>query len=300
MENLQMYIPENCLTLDKVSDPQIRLGIQGFPGSGKTWSALTFPNPIVFNLDKGLGAHFGREDVTEIPIYEDEYCKKIYPSYKGIADKKSVIEIWFNTIGPKLEEDQTLVFDGGTGLQRIYHKWYEANPTITKQGKVDDYGEWKLKINFFGSILEQAKTLKCNFVYICHEAEKKDKDGQYSGKIRPLLTGQFCDEIVSHYTDWFRMHAIKKPVDMLQVKDETLKNFGCKNISAFKAICDTFKNDTVYFWQTESDELVDCKASSLVDFPRYIPANYESFKKYTKLNISLPEGVDLSDVTLTK
>jgi len=295
-----MYLPPNCHTLDKVLEPQVRLGIQGFPGVGKTWAALTFPNPIVFNLDKGLGAHFGNKQIAEIPIYEDDYCKTIYPAYKNIGDKKSVIEIWFEKIAPKLEDDQTLIFDGGTGLQRIYHKWWESNPVLTKQGKVDDFAEWRLKINFIGSILEVAKTLKCNFVYICHEAEKKDKDGLYSGKIRPLLTGQFCDEIVSHFTDWFRAHATKKPVDFAQVKNETLKNFGCKSIIEFKSICDDFKNDTVYYWQTESDDICDCKASSLVDFPRYIPANYRAFLKYSKFGIALPEGISSDDVSLAK
>jgi len=294
-----MYIPDGCSTLDMVNEPQIRLGLQGFSGVGKTWAALTFPNPLVLNLDKGLGAHFGKKEIAEVPIYTDEYCRKLYPSYKTLGDKKTVLEIWFDKVAPKLQEDQTLIFDGGTGLQRIYHKWWEANPALTKQGKVDDYGEWKFKINFFGTLFEQVKSLKCNFVYICHEAEKKDKDGQYSGKIRPLLTGQFCDELVSHFTDWFRAHAIKKPVDFATVKNETLKNFGCANIEAFKVICNQFKNDTVYFWQTESDELCDCKASSLIDFPRFIPANYESYKKYTKFDTILPQGVTLKDVTLS-
>lgn len=293
-----MFIPNNCKTLDQVNEPQIRLGIQGFPGVGKTWAALTFPNPIVLNLDKGLGAHFGNKNIVEVPIGEDAYCKTIYPAYKSLGDKKTVLELWFNNIAPKLEEDQTLIFDGGTGLQRIYHKWWEANPALTKQGKVDDFAEWRLKINFLGTLFEQAKTFKCNFIFICHEAEKKDKDGLYSGKIRPLMTGQFADELVSHFTDWFRQHATKKPSDFTQVKNETLKNFGSINIDAFKKICDSFKNDTVYFWQVESDDLTDCKASSLIDFPRNIPATYSAFKAYSKINVTLPDGITIKDVTI--
>lgn len=294
-----MFIPPNCLTLDKIKEPQIRLGLQGFPGVGKTWAALTFPNPIVFNLDKGLGAHFGRKDVIEIPIYNEDYCKSIWPNYKTFSDKRYVIEKWFTELAPKLDDDQTLVFDGGTGLQRIYHKWWENNPALTKQGKVDDFAEWKLKINFLGTLFEQAKLLKCNFVYICHESEKKDKDGMYTGKIRPLMTGQFCDELVSHFTDWFRCHAKNKPIDFASVKSETLKEFGCKNIEAFKEVCNYSSNDTVYYWQTQSDELADCKASSLINFPRYIAANFETFRKYSKFITSLlPPTVTMSDLQI--
>lgn len=292
----QIYIPEGCNTLANVSEPQIRLGLQGFGGVGKTWAALTFKNPIVVNLDKGLGAHFGRPDVVEIPMGNVDYCKKLYPKYKGPESVRDVIDVFFDTVAPKLSEEQTLVFDGGTGLQHAYHKWYMANPVLTKMGKLDDFAEWRLKVVFLGDVFNRTKFLKCNFIYICHEAEKKDKDGSYSGKIRPLLTGQFCDELMSHFTDWFRCHALAKP--KADVKPETLANFGLKNQAEFNSIANQFSNDCIYFWQTQSDDVCDCKASSLVNFPRYIPANSESFYKYKK-NITLPEGITKEDLSLS-
>ena len=60
----EQYIPKGAVSLNTITvKPQIRLGLQGYSGTGKTWAALTFPNPIVLNLDRGLGAHTGRSDV---------------------------------------------------------------------------------------------------------------------------------------------------------------------------------------------------------------------------------------------
>ena len=74
-----IYIPPSCRTLSEdTAKQQIRLGIQGFPGSGKDWSILGtpdgkqkgFPNPIVLNLDRGLGAHSQCTNIYEVPLYK--------------------------------------------------------------------------------------------------------------------------------------------------------------------------------------------------------------------------------------
>src|ERR1700728_2066857 len=85
-----IYIPPSARTLDSDnSKQQIRLGIQGFPGGGKNWSVLGtpdkkqlgFPNCIVANLDRGLGAHQGCSHIYELPFYKmfkrDEMKDKI-------------------------------------------------------------------------------------------------------------------------------------------------------------------------------------------------------------------------------
>lgn len=278
-----MYIPAGCNTLDKASDPQIRLGIQGFGGTGKTWSATTFNNLIALNIDRGLGAHRGRNDIVEVPIWDMTYCRTLIPSCHP-QDIKEVIMKWLDVHGRKLEADQTLLVDGNTGLQNAYHKWYAYNPVMTKQGKIDDFGEWRLKLVWFGEIFEMFKQLKCHVIYLCHETDKKDKSGDYTGKIRPLLRGQMGDEIMGHFTDWFRQHSASKPKDFNTVDGAALAKWGMKSVQEFKAMCDTFPRDTIYFWQLESDDYFDGKCSSLINFPRFIPANYESFKKFQRIS----------------
>jgi len=274
-----MYLPPNSNNLSTVKDmPQIRAGIQGFPGTGKTWAALTFPNPLVLNLDRGLGAHAGRSDVHEIPFYSPDFCKTLKSPYLP-TDLKDILHIWIDKEGRKLEPDQTLIVDGLTGIQNAYHKWYTVNQVYTKAGKVDDFAEWNLKKSFFSEFIEYFKYIKCHVVIIAHEADKKEKDGTYSGKVRPLLTGQFGDELVSHFTDWFRAHSSDKPT--AEVPEQKLKDFRM-TAAEYKKWCDSFPRNTLYYWQTEGDNVFDGKCSSMVNFPKFIPADYASFAKYRR------------------
>jgi hypothetical protein len=278
-----MYIPQGAVSLDKIpSISQIRMGIQGFPGTGKTYGSLTFPNPIVFNLDRGLGAHYGRADVIEVPAWNEEYLKTINPKYKAREDLKDTIQIWVEKEAKKLEAEQTLVFDGGTALQSAYNAWISENRPVTKSGEFDEYAPWRLKIAYFEEIMETFKILKCHVIYLCHESEKADKGGIYSGKIRPLLTGQFQDQLASHFTDWFRQHSTEK-ILMEKVDEKILKAWGMTNPKEFISMQNEFPGNTIYFWQTEGDSIFDAKRSSLKPTaPKFIQSNFPSFMKYMK------------------
>jgi len=271
----EQYIPKGAVSLNTITvKPQIRLGIQGYSKTGKTWAALTFPNPIVLNLDRGLGAHTGRSDVYEIPFYKPEFCK----SFVELKDK---LVSWLDTEGKKITSSQTLVFDGCTSLQNAYHAWYKANQFqfLTKAGKVDDFAEWAQKKNYYAEVMELFKSLSCDIVFISHESAQKDKGTQeYTGKIRPLLTGQFNDELMNHFTDWFRQHSAAK-VD--EPKETTLKAFGM-TASEFRNWQNTLPRNTIYYWQTDSDDVFDGGCSSLVNFPKYLPATFAAFSKYQR------------------
>lgn len=283
-----IYKPSNSRQLsDANAEQQIRLGIQGYPGTGKTWSALSFPNPVVINLDRGLGAHVGRQDVIEIPMYDTTFCKTLDNQYNP-SRLKDVLVKWLDVEGRQLTANQTLVIDGNTGVQNAYHKWFQVNQMLflTKSGTVNDFAEWTVKRTYFGEIMEALKTLRCNVVYLCHEVDQKDKNGvqgpSYSGKVRPLLTGSFGDELASHFTDWFRQHAQDKPVFNDTLREEDVRSKWGMSKLEYKAWVDKFPRNTIYYWQTESDNIFDAKASSLVNFPRFIPADFTSFAKFRR------------------
>jgi len=285
-----MYIPKNCKTLDKVDAQQIRLGIQGYSGTGKTFSALTFPNPVVVNFDRGLGVHRGRTDVIEVPVYDLDFCKSILPNttISNLGEQsKDVALKWLNTEGMKLETDQTLVWDGGTGTQNAYHKWYAANPSYTKAGKEDEFAEWRLKLVFLGDLMETFKRLKCHVIFISHESDKREKSGEYLGRIRPLMSGQFADQLVSHFTDWFRQMVFDKPKKPEDIKETTLKEWGFKTKEEYLEMNKQFPGNVIYAWQTEADSIFDGgKTSSLIGAPKFIPANYTSFIMNSKQFLS--------------
>jgi len=279
----ELYKPPGCVSLDTLKErPQIRLGIQGYGGTGKTWSALTFPNPIVLNLDRGLGAHQGRSDVIEIPFYKKEFAG----NGNELKDK---LLVWLEKEGMKITSSQTLVFDGCTSLQNAYHRWFADNQFsfLTKSGKVDDFAEYQVKKKYFAEIFELFKKLHCDVIFIAHEAAQRDKSttpgqpGEYTGKIRPLLSGQFNDEILNHMTDWFRQHASDKPDLTQEIKPTTLAAFGMSS-KEFIEMCNSFPRNTTYYWQTDSDSNFDGKCSSLVSFPKFLKADYSSFLKYSR------------------
>lgn len=261
-------IPENEIQ-------QIRLTIQGYPGTGKTWAATTFPYNVFVNLDRGLGAHTGRADIIEVPLYRE-------------PKRREALDNFMKFEAPKLTKDQTLVLDGNTGIENAYHEWYSRNQVWSaKTGKLDEYAEWGLKVDFYEGLCEALKSLQCHVIYICHETAAKDKKtGEYTGKLRPLLTGQAGDRLMSHFTDFFRAHSADKKKDISEVTPEALVNWGMKTAKEYMEMQAQFPRNTIYFWQTESDNLFDGKCSSLLDFPRYIPANYQSLLKYMRKGVA--------------
>lgn len=259
---------------------QIRLGIQGPPKTGKTYSGLTFPKPIVLNLDRGLGSHAGRSDVLEIPFWDDKFVDSIVPRKPtDPPNRRDAILKWLSKEGKKLEPDQTFILDGSTGLQNAFDTQQNLEPVYTDRGKIDSFAYWRLKVSYFGEVCELLKTLKCHVIYICHETLDRGKDGELNGKIRPMLTGQFGDQLASHFTDWFRMHAFAKPKDILKANPE--ENFGM-NAQEFTELCNSFETNTMYMWQTVQDNLCNCGTSSLVKAPRYIKADFTTFTKYMR------------------
>ena len=283
-----IYIPPSARTLDSDnSKQQIRLGIQGFPGTGKDWSILGtpdrlqegFPNPIILNLDRGLGAHSKCSWIHEVPIYL---------LYKRQEQKDKLIE-WLDREGSKLTSNQTLIIDSLSSLEQIYHMWFKDNESqlaVSSSGNYNNFIEWNLKEKWFNEMHVMLKSFKCDIVLLCHESERPDKPttpgqpGLYTGKIRPVLSGKFGDLIVREYTDWFRQHCATKSPDP---KEETLKNFRMTK-AEFITMSNTFIGDTVYYWQTKGNDLFDAKASSLVNPPTFIPATYQSFCKYMRTN----------------
>jgi len=306
-----IYIPQGAVRLN---DPdyklQLRLGIEGEPKTGKSHAALTFPNPISLSFDRGLISHVGRSDVVEVPFYDAAFIDKICPRDKlangSIAtytdlrtnitrilppNRKDALLKWLSTEALKLTKNQTLIVDGSTGLQSAFHMQYWTSPTITKGsgrgggggGDIDFRAEWKLKLDYFTEVITALKALACDVIYICHESRDRDDKGNLNGKFRPLMSGQFQDELKSHFTDWFRAVTIEKPQDDSR-RDDMMKHFNIDLQTAKQWIESTpVFVKTIYLWQTQSDSVVDC-GTSLVGAPKYVIANAATFKQYMRKN----------------
>ena len=256
-----MHIPNTALNLKNTTFPQIRLGICGEPCSGKTTSALTFPNIIVADFDGGL-TRFSGENITFVPFYDEEWVcnfgfKPTKP--KATANRRDAFLKFLEEDVLKMTNEQTLLLDSWTALQNAFDMQQDTDPPkITKEGKHDDYYFWQKKIEYCEKVVVRLKACKCHVVVTFHEDKVRDKNtGQLLDKIAPLMQGKFVAQLKSHFTDFFRMLAEEE-------KDKTGKVYKCN-----------------YFWQVMSDNNFDTKTR--LAFPENtfkVEPNFKVFDQY--------------------
>ena len=279
--NENIYLPPGSVSLSSVTErPQIRLGLQGYPKTGKTWAALTFPNPIVLNLDRGLGAHVGKANVHEIPMYAPAFVDSVVKRNGAVCppNRKDAVTKWLSTEALRLKRGQTLVIDGSTSLELAHDTQFKLDDRPNSNGVYDQWGVYKSKNVYFAEITTYLKSLECDVVYICHETPDRNKNGDLNGLVRPLLAGQAGDKLAGEFTDWFRTNTIGKPKTPEEV--EKFKKFFGLTAEGFKEWMDKSTTDTVYYWQTSGDDIAKCGSSSLVNAPKYVLADYTTFSKY--------------------
>lgn len=251
VEPYKLYKPFGSIPCSELGTPVVRLLLQGFGGTGKTSAALTFPNPVVLDIDNNLGGHRHRADVTVIPFWDESWATEYKKQYKIPAlQKHELIFHWIKNEGKKLTEDQTLVGDSWTNLQNWFDTVVGAQKFYTAKGGEDGFQFWKLKKAFSLQVCEELKTLRCNQVWNCHETVERDDEGKITGKVKPLMQGAFSDELSTHFTDYYR-----------------------------QLVKENDKKEIQYLWQVRGDNKCNCKCTSIKLKPTDItfPANYSSF-----------------------
>jgi hypothetical protein len=282
-----IYKPSGCVSLaEQEYSNAIRLGIQSPPGLGKTFAALTFPNPVPLDFNKGLGAHVGRPDVIPVPFWDGKFCDSIHKrnGTQCPPNQKDALTDWLLKEGIKLKPWQTCIFDSNTEIEAAFHIQYatDGGPPIGKSGVADSYDEYKKKLAWYSYLTALIKSLPCMVVYITHETVEWDKQGDATGGAKPLLSGQAGDKIVGDYTDWFRQWAIAKPVS-LEAQKKMREKYQLDDTAFNEWMASTPANhQTIYLWQNQSDEMFKLKTSNLVNAPKFVLANYSSFLKYKR------------------
>lgn len=287
---IEIYKPQGCSTLaEQEYFYGLRVGVQGPPGLGKTFSTLTFPNPFVADFNRGLGAHIGRSNIITAPFWDGKFCDA-YQKRNGLMtppNQKDAFINWLLKEGMKLTKEQTLIADSNTEIDGAFHVQYKADggSPITSKGGFDTYDEYKKKLAWYTYLISIVKSLPCNFVLITHETKEYSKDGEPTGACKPLMSGQAGDKLVGDFTDWFRQHAVTKPVS-----DDAKKRFKDKWLMKdeyFQEVLNSTPetHSTIYLWQTQSDENFELKTSSLFNAPKFVIANYSSILKYKRTTV---------------
>lgn len=135
--------------------------LYGSPGVGKTTLALSAPDPILIDFDRGMSRVRTQHRKTSIfcDTYEDV-----------LADLES----------PAMKDFQTIVVDTGGSFITYLQDWaMRADPKVNKQknGAISLKGFGAVKQEFSRFTGYVRDTLNKNLIYVFHSMEQTDKDG---------------------------------------------------------------------------------------------------------------------------
>ena len=135
--------------------------LYGSPGVGKTTLALSAPDPILIDFDRGMSRVRTQHRKTSIfcDTYEDV-----------LTDLES----------PAMKDFQTIVVDTGGSFITYLQDWaMRADPKVNKQknGAISLKGFGAVKQEFSRFTGYVRDTLNKNLIYVFHSMEQTDKDG---------------------------------------------------------------------------------------------------------------------------
>lgn len=149
--------------------------LYGQPGSGKTTCAISAPNPVLIDLDRGMHRVRPAHRVTSLQV----------ESYDQILELLD---------GDELKPFDTIVFDtAGKLIDRMAEYIIKNNPkNRTGSGQLTMQGWGEVK-GLFTALTRRLKLLNKSILFVAHESE--DKSGEEVMK-RPDIAGSARKDIV--------------------------------------------------------------------------------------------------------
>ncbi len=143
------------------SDKKFSMLLYGAPGVGKTTLALSAPDPIIIDFDRGMSRVKAQHRKTA--IFCDTY-------EEVLTDIKS----------PEVSDCQTLIIDTGGSFVTFLQDWaMRTNPTVNRQKNgaisLKGFGAVKSEFSRFTSMVKDV--MNKNIIYVFHSQEQQDKDG---------------------------------------------------------------------------------------------------------------------------
>lgn len=212
----------------------------GKAGSGKTTLEGTFPNPLIFDTNKGLKTLQNNENVKVVSLEHtivDENGREsdpmIYKTVMQILNDAKYKRGLFAE-GEQLSDIKTIVIDDITNLSDflkygilkfVNHK----DPTKDKA----DFDDWAMLSNQMSSIITLLKSLPYNIVVTAGEKVEMDelKGGQVGGV---LLQGGYRHKISHEFDEVYHL-VVKSAMGKTQYLCETVNvyPFNAKSRQGF-------------------------------------------------------------------
>ncbi len=237
----------NYMKQEKYVTAQRRVLLMGPPKWGKTWSALTAPNPIVADFDRGLAGY--PNEVYTIPFYDTKW---VMNTFKIKWSAESFLK-WLQTDALQLDKDQTVIVDSLSTLSDALTVELDAKTPLTRQGEKDSFWFWRAWSQWLCDMCNAFTRLQANVILITHEQEIRDSE---TGKVlgyKWLLKGQdFPPRMSQFFTDVIRQTK----------RTEELKG----------------KVKETFLWQIKPDSLFPLLCTRYVTEDKFVPANWSAIE----------------------
>lgn len=143
------------------NDKKFSMILYGAPGVGKTTLALSAPNPVLIDFDKG---------VSRVKAY-----------HRRLTIVCSTYEEVLNDIqSPEIKDCETIIIDTGGSFVSYLQDWaIRDNPSMNRQknGAISLKGFGAVKQEFQRFTNHVRDVMNKNVIYVFHSDEQKDKDG---------------------------------------------------------------------------------------------------------------------------
>lgn len=206
-------------------DKNFSMLLYGSPGIGKTTLALSAPDPVLLDFDRGVSrvkAHHRKPTVT-CDCYEEV-----------LEDLQS----------PEVQACRTLVIDTGGSFVTCLQDWaMRQNPTAHRQknGALSLKGFGAVKQEFLRFTGYVREILRKNIIFVFHTEEQRDKDGnpqqrlQCEGAARTLVWNP-CD-----FGAYLQMMGNRRVLCFTPTEEFFAK--GCYGIEGTREVPDLGMND---------------------------------------------------------
>ena len=145
--------------------------LYGSPGIGKTTLALSAPDPVLIDFDRGMSRV--RSQHRKSAIFCDTYE-----------------EVLNDLASPDMKSFQTIIVDTGGSFITYLQDWaMRADPKVNRQknGAISLKGFSAVKQEFIRFTNYVKDTLNKNLIYVFHSQEQTDKDG--NAQVRLMCEG---------------------------------------------------------------------------------------------------------------